>query len=183
MAEFGPKNFLCKDGRSLVIRHVTAGDVDSFMRFQPKIAAESQFTYQKVGFTPDPTKLAERWDSWIKNPRELRISAFDGNETVAQLGFHMEHPNHPWMQHVGRFGMMVIKEYWGVGLGRRLLEIMEAHARTHSFRRIEATVRSDNARGIALYQKAGFEIEGTRRQNTFIDGVYYDSYYIAKILK
>lgn len=48
--------------------------------------------------------------------------------------------------------------------------------------RIEAKVRTQNPRGVALYKKAGYQIEGTRRKAALIDGEFRDEYFIAKLL-
>jgi len=39
-----------------------------------------------------------------------------------------------------------------------------------------------NQAGVALYKKYGFEIEGTKKSSVFVNGVYVDEYYMAKIL-
>jgi putative acetyltransferase len=39
----------------------------------------------------------------------------------------------------------------------------------------------DNAAGIALYEKFGFEIEGTHRRFAFRDGEYVDAYSMARL--
>jgi RimJ/RimL family protein N-acetyltransferase len=38
-----------------------------------------------------------------------------------------------------------------------------------------------NAIGIALYEKFGFEIEGTHRRYAFRDGEYVDAYSMARV--
>jgi len=39
----------------------------------------------------------------------------------------------------------------------------------------------DNTAAIALYEKVGFEVEGTHRRLAFRDGEYVDSYSMARI--
>jgi RimJ/RimL family protein N-acetyltransferase len=39
-----------------------------------------------------------------------------------------------------------------------------------------------NERGIALYKKCGFEIEGMKKKSLYIDGEWIDEYYMGKIL-
>ena len=78
--------------------------------------------------------------------------------------------------------MMVLRDYWGQGIGGRLLEIMEDFARSVEFTRIEATVRTENERGLNLYLKNGYAIEGTRLHSAVINGKYKDEYYISKLL-
>jgi ribosomal protein S18 acetylase RimI-like enzyme len=82
----------------------------------------------------------------------------------------------------GTFGMAVKLEYWGQGIGSRLLQSMEAHARTTEISRIEAEVRASNDSGISLYQKNGFKIEGTREKAAFLNGIFEDELSIAKCL-
>jgi len=48
--------------------------------------------------------------------------------------------------------------------------------------RVELTVYTDNAAAIALYEKFGFEKEGTHRRYAFRDGAYVDAYSMARIL-
>jgi len=47
--------------------------------------------------------------------------------------------------------------------------------------RVELTVYTDNAAGIALYKKFSFEIEGTYRRYAFRNGEYADAYSMARI--
>lgn len=64
------------------------------------------------------------------------------------------------MAHRGDFCISVAKEYWGKGIGSRLLEAILDFARVNSFEVLDLQVRSDNARAIRLYEKYGFEKVG-----------------------
>ncbi len=183
MGIYGPETFRTRDGRTLTIRHCVPDDVPAFLEFQPQVANETQFTLQIPGRTPEAEKIRESWASVIAEPKALRLGAFEGNKVVGQLMFYAEKsPAHPWTQHIGSFGMMILKDYWGQGIGQRLLAIMDDHARAHGISRIEAMVREKNAHGIRLYTRAGFTIEGTRQKAAFIDGEFQNEFTIAKIL-
>jgi RimJ/RimL family protein N-acetyltransferase len=39
-----------------------------------------------------------------------------------------------------------------------------------------------NLAAIALYQKAGFRTEGTRRRSLYVDDEYVDEYWMAKLI-
>ncbi|WP_033541775.1 GNAT family N-acetyltransferase [Planococcus sp. CAU13] len=69
----------------------------------------------------------------------------------------------------------------GQGVGTKLFETMESWARARSMRRLELTVMMNNRGGIALYQKAGFSIEGIKKNSLKVDGEYIDEYYMAKL--
>jgi ribosomal protein S18 acetylase RimI-like enzyme len=62
--------------------------------------------------------------------------------------------------------MMALRpEARGRGAGRALLETALAHARSHGIHKVELEAWVDNARAIALYSGAGFEVEGVRRDH------------------
>ncbi|QQP13453.1 LD-carboxypeptidase [Lysinibacillus agricola] len=45
-----------------------------------------------------------------------------------------------------------------------------------------SSVMANNTAGVALYEKMGFEIEGTKRHSLYVDGEYMDEYYMSKLL-
>ncbi|MGO9902833.1 MAG: N-acetyltransferase family protein [Solirubrobacteraceae bacterium] len=63
------------------------------------------------------------------------------------------------------FGMAILPEARGQGGGRALLEAILQHARASRAHKVELEVWIDNARAIALYASAGFEVEGLRRSH------------------
>ena len=64
----------------------------------------------------------------------------------------------------------------------QLLQILEDHARSTEITRIEAEVRASNDRGIYLYRRNGFKIEGCREKAAYIEGKFEDEFYIAKLI-
>jgi [ribosomal protein S18]-alanine N-acetyltransferase len=62
-------------------------------------------------------------------------------------------------------GMMVLADRRGRGGGRRLLDTALAWARDSELRKVGLEVWTDNARAIALYMSAGFEVEGILRDH------------------
>ncbi len=70
----------------------------------------------------------------------------------------------------------------GQGVGTRLFERLDAWAIEKKIRRLELTVMVHNRAGVALYQKAGFKIEGIKKNSLKVNGEYIDEYYMAKLL-
>ena len=60
------------------------------------------------------------------------------------------------VRHRAEFGISVLKKYWGLGIGRALMEACIQCAKKAGYVQLELTVVSDNERAIAMYQKAGF---------------------------
>ena len=78
---------------------------------------------------------------------------------------------------------MAVRDDWqGKGVGTALMQAaLDLADRWLNLTRVELTVDVDNAAGIALYERFGFEIEGTHRSFAFRDGEYVDSYSMARI--
>lgn len=70
------------------------------------------------------------------------------------------------------FGVVIgEKDCWGKGIAREVLVLMLRRAMGLRMRKVLLEVAGDNTRAIALYRRAGFEIEGVlRRQIVRADG-------------
>jgi RimJ/RimL family protein N-acetyltransferase len=174
---------LKKSHHEVVIRSYESGDQEAIQQFAKKIARETTHTL-KYEAMPDMTRdqLAYQYDGVLKHPVNLTIGAFLNDQLVGNLRFFQRNENHPWVKHMGAFGMAVAQDYWGEGLGSKMLQIITEHAKNEGIVRIEAEVRTANENGVRLYKKNGFKIEGLREKAAFINGNFVDEYYIAKII-
>jgi putative acetyltransferase len=101
-------------------------------------------------------------------------------EVVGHLG--LETFTRPRRRHVGEIGIAVRDDWQGKGIGSALMEAaLDLADNWLNLIRLELTVYADNAAGIALYEKFGFEIEGTHRLVAFRNGEYVDAYSMARI--
>jgi putative acetyltransferase len=101
-------------------------------------------------------------------------------EVVGHLG--LETFTRPRRRHVGEIGIAVRNDWQGKGIGSALVEAaLDLADNWLNLIRLELTVYADNAAGIALYEKFGFEIEGTHRLVAFRNGEYVDAYSMARI--
>lgn len=181
MAKYGPENFVLKNGKTVVFKHCSADEAHLFPEFQQQIANETTNTMQMVGQSSSQEKIKDVWKQSEEDSLYLRLGVFYKHRLIGQLGFRPLTPIHPWTKHIGQFGMMILKEFWGQGIGARMLKIQDDHARLQGLTRIEATVRVQNDRGVNLYKKAGFHIEGLKKCAAVIENREQDEYFIAKI--
>ena len=72
--------------------------------------------------------------------------------------------------------------YRNQGLGTRFFRMLDEWAKANRVTRLELTVLTENAAAVHLYQRCGFEIEGTRRNSMRVRGVYKDEYEMSKLL-
>ena len=88
----------------------------------------------------------------------------------------------PRVRHVAEFGVSVLRQHGGVGLGRALTERAMREAHSHAVTRVELKVRDDNHRAIGLYRSLGFVIEGRLRRAFRYEGRFYDELLMARLL-
>ena len=130
-----------------------------------------------------PYSSGERWRKRLTEPPPgyyLLVACID-NEVVGNVGLWTS-PNSPRRKHVGDIGMAVHDDWQGKGVGTALMEaIIELADNWLNLIRLELEVFTDNKPAIGLYQKFGFEIEGTHRCFAFRDGQYVDAYFMARL--
>lgn len=85
-------------------------------------------------------------------------------------------------RHVAQLVIGVLGEHASRGTGTALMGEAERWAHKRGIHRLELTVMAHNAAAVALYEKAGFAVEGTRRHSILVDGSYVDEHYMAKLL-
>ena len=176
------ENFTLKDGRTVLIRQIRAGDYETVMTYLTKFSQTPSaiWTYSYPG---RPWSDKEKSVKAYEDPNQLFLGAFDGETLIglSQIGFVK--PDHPYAGKNTSFGISLLEEYTGQGIGFRLMTLMEQWARDHGAHRISDSVRQKNMRGVAFYLKCGFQIEGLAVQDAFINGEWHNTYYIGKVLE
>lgn len=81
-------------------------------------------------------------------------------------------------------GFVVHPACKGEGIGYKVLQHIQNKGKEDNIRRIELTVAIENEAAIRLYQKAGYEIEGTIKSSYRLggSGPYFDEYLMALII-
>jgi L-phenylalanine/L-methionine N-acetyltransferase len=91
-------------------------------------------------------------------------------------------PDRPRRRHAGAIGISVHAEWQGKGVGAALLRaIVDFADNWLNLTRLELEVYADNEAAVHLYERFGFELEGTLRQHAFRDGHYVDSKVMARL--
>jgi putative acetyltransferase len=130
---------------------------------------------------PSPEIWRKRLDAQIADPNQIHIVALHGDGLIGSAGLHPAGASLR-MRHVASLGIGISRAWWGRGVAtelmRRLLDWADNWA---GLLRIELGVFPDNERAIALYQRFGFEHEGTQRALALRDGEYVDSLMMARL--
>ncbi|WP_407268554.1 GNAT family N-acetyltransferase [Radiobacillus sp. PE A8.2] len=78
--------------------------------------------------------------------------------------------------HKVEFGVCVLKEYWGYGIGENLLQQSLDWADAVVVKKVTLKVLETNQKAINLYKKYGFEVEGILKKDKILsDGKYYNT--------
>ncbi len=150
------KTITLKNGRKLLLRSGGLADgaavLDVFLRTHEETdnmltyADETAFDAEKDG-----AFLQEKTDS--KN--EIEILAFVDGVLAGTAGIGAVGGREK-LRHRADFGVGILKEYWGLGIGRALTEACIECAKRAGYLQLELEAVAENTRAIALYEKCGF---------------------------
>lgn len=151
---------ILKDGRSCVLRNAEETDAENFLSYSTKAHGETGFlvTY------PDETvqhidKIRERLNLQKSSANNAEICAFVNGVLVGSAGINILRDRDK-LRHRAEFGISILKEYWGLGIGSALTEACIACSKKAGYLQLELDVVADNLSAIALYKKYGFVVFG-----------------------
>lgn len=145
-----------RNGKECILRNAESSDAEAFQRYFALAHSETDFltTY------PDESKrnleqTAERLEDTKKSETDIEICAFVDGTLVGSAGNCMIHDREK-TRHRAEFGISIIKEFWGIGIGSALTRECIECAKKAGFLQLELEVVSENKNAIKLYQKYGF---------------------------
>ncbi|AZB42426.1 GNAT family N-acetyltransferase [Bacillus sp. FJAT-42376] len=78
--------------------------------------------------------------------------------------------------HKAEFGVGVLKDFWGYGIGVNLLKESIAWADSNGIKKMNLNVLETNDRAIKIYSSLGFETEGVLKKDKLLsDGKFYST--------
>lgn len=170
------KLYELENGKQLIIREATKEDAVDVIDYINKISSESDFlTFGKGEFNISLEAEEEIIESSQKSDNSIFITAEIDGEIVGQLIFRGGHRTR--IRHIGEFGISTLKKYWGIGIGRKILDNLIDWAQSSNvIRKINLKVRTDNDRAITLYENLGFKKEGLITRQFYLNNTFYDVY-------
>ena len=94
-----------------------------------------------------------------ESDNEIEILAVVNNDVVGTAGIEAVGTKYK-VRHRAEFGISVAREFWGLGIGRALMDACIESARQAGYVQLELNVVSDNTRAISMYEKSGFQEYG-----------------------
>jgi RimJ/RimL family protein N-acetyltransferase len=107
--------------------------------------------------------------------------AFGGYSTTGKKSRRLNtHPGcaatNAFLDRYAMLGLVIgRKDYWGKGLGTEAVRLLCRYAFDElNLHRVALSTYAINERGVRLYTRVGFKIEGRKREHAFIEGRYVD---------
>jgi RimJ/RimL family protein N-acetyltransferase len=162
-------------------RHILEHDAGKFLDLCLTLDRETDFMMYEPGERVSSVgRERDRISTILATPNQTIIVAEDEESLVGYIGLYGGEFRR--IRHVAYIVAGVRASHAGKGIGSDLFREGEAWARQAGITRLELTVMTHNEAAVRLYQRRGFEIEGTRRHAMKIGDRVVDEYYMARLL-
>jgi RimJ/RimL family protein N-acetyltransferase len=165
----------------MVIREIHTEDAEELTNLIKEVEAHSEFMLMEAEERQTSVEQQRRMIERIQKQESAVILGAENKGRLVgylmALGGSAKRTRHSAYLVIG-----ILKDFRGQGVGTSLFQTVEKWADKHRISRLELTAVTQNTAGIALYQKSGFEIEGTKRNSLIINGEFHDEYYMSKLL-
>jgi RimJ/RimL family protein N-acetyltransferase len=163
------------------IRTISESDSEKFLRLCLALDRETQFMMLEPGErTTTIEEQRQKIKSVLAQDNQTILVVAQDDRLVGFLGAYGG--SFQRNRHAAYIIIGILQAYAGQGIGKELFRALEAWADSHGLHRLELTVMCHNERGVRLYQKMGYKIEGIKQDSLWVNGRYVDEYYMAKLL-
>lgn len=150
------REVVLRDGTRCLLRSPRTEDGEAVLRHLRRVSAESPFT----AFLPEElTGTLREEQAFLKrqltSTDRLMLGCFVGDRLIGLGGLGPAASNRK-CRHRAEMGVTIRRRWWGLGLGRTLVERLCREAGHMGYERMELQVMEDNERAIALYEGQGF---------------------------
>lgn len=181
MGKIEQKTFEIPQGE-LTIRNAEIKDAEELLSVVKKADTETIFMLREPG---ELDLTIEQEEKFIKDILEEKCSvmilAEYSHKIIGSCGINGNTLIRK--RHSASIGIAVLREYWGIGAGKKLMEAAISWCIREGIKRLELYVDTENFRAINMYLKFGFVVEGTLYNDTLMtDGKCRNSYIMARML-
>ena len=171
-----------KDGRAVSIRRAQPGDGQGIIDLINQADTQSPFMTREPG---EFTVTLEQEQALLSRQGEDHVwfLAVAGDQLVGMCNVDRVHTR-ARLRHRASLGLVVLKDWWGQGIGRQLMAHAIAWAQEQGFEQLELGVIAGNDRAQSLYRSLGFvETGGIPHAFKYQDGTYADDVFMVRALK
>lgn len=152
--------FIAGKNIEVILRYPRMSDAKQLMKFYNKVIKETDFLSRiKLVTISEETKwLKEMMEGMKNNNAILLIVVADGRiRGTTTIIRNREHAMH----HVGLFGIAILQEFTGMGIGSKLTQKILNLAKTYmKLEIVKSNCFSENKASLKLHKKFGFKVIG-----------------------
>lgn len=150
------KTVVLKNKKEAIIRGAGAEDAEAVYETFNKTHVETDFL---LSYADENSFVAEEEAEFLRkkseSDNEIEMIAIVDGKVAGSAGV-MSLGSKYKIKHRAEFGIGVLKQYWGLGIGRALTEACIECAKKAGYGQLELNVVADNERAISLYREMGF---------------------------
>lgn len=163
---------------TISIKEVQIEDVPKMIDHIATVRGETEFLLMN---SQDPMVTLEQEEEFVRgliaSPKRCMLLAHYREKVVGIADFYGN--TNSRIAHHGRIGISVRKDFWGKGIGTKMMRGLIEFARSIHVEIIYLEVHSENERAIALYKKLGFVEDGRFKNYIKIGDKYADTIHMA----
>lgn len=177
------KEFTLKNGKKLIVRSAEKEDAQEELDLYKKTATETAYLSRGEGdMFPTVEDFADNYQYYLEDARNCYLVAIYEGKMVGSA--HLDYcGNKKRSLHRCDINMGVLKNFWNLGIGGRLMMTLLEVAKEAGFEQVELSVASANLRAMLMYRSFGFEKCGViPKAMKYEDGTYLDMIQMVKFL-
>lgn len=145
-----------KNGKEALLRNGEFADGEAvFVNFNETHAETDYLLSYPDENSFDAQQEAEFLKEKTESPNEIEIVAVVDGVVAGTAGIEAVGAKYK-LKHRAELGIAILKEYWGLGIGKALMEACIECAKEAGYTQLELNVVAENERAVALYKKMGF---------------------------
>ena len=150
------QRIVLKNGEEALIRNGDGPDGSAVFEIFNLTHAETDYLLSYPDENSfDPEQEARFLEEKTKSPDEIELVAMVDGKMAGIAGIGAVGKKHK-VRHRAELGISILKEYWGLGLGKALIKACIQCAGDAGYKQLELNVVADNKRAVSLYRSMGF---------------------------
>lgn len=176
--------FSLKNGKEALLRCAEKEDAEKVLSFFRQASGETDFLLKYPEELTDYTVESEEGFICSVNDSPSDIMLICTVEGDVAGSCRLTFNTGLKTRHRASIAVAVLKEYWSLGIGTRMLRRMEDMAKKREgVTQLELDFIEGNSRAEALYEKEGYIVTGAKKNAIrFSDGRIVDEYMMIKII-
>ncbi len=174
--------FELKNGKSACLLNPEISDAEELLTYLKKSAGETEYVLR---YPEECLMTLEQEERFIHNvvSSDFDLMAVCKVDGRIAGNCHLMMNNRIKTRHRASVAIALYKEFWNLGIGTRMFELMISIAREKGILQLELEYVEGNVRGEALYKKMGFETVSCKPNAIRLkDGTMLKEYFMVKML-